>query len=256
MNERTKTVRRKIERAEQHIREYENREQLFFERNPYLPVKQMDPNTGEMLWKLSIRDEIPADFSTIVGDALQNLRSSLDHLVWQLVLANGSTPKIRVTGFPICESIQKYKAESPAKVKGMAQGAIDMISNLRPYYGGHQHLWGLHALNNADKHRLLLFGAAWHTGTRFSVPLSLEPQRIIVPCPNPENFRFPLKDDTELLRVSVQALEAGFDQDPQFTFRIVFRDAGIFNAQPLLPPLRQLANLVNSIVVSFDNFLA
>jgi hypothetical protein len=255
MNERTKTVRRKIERAGQHIREYESMEQLFLQRNPYLTVKEMDSDTGEMLWRVSIREEIPADFPTIVGDALQNLRSALDHLVWQLVLANGSTPKIGVTGFPICESVQKYTTESLARVKGAAQGAVNMINNLRPYYGGHQHLWGLHALNNADKHRLLLFAAAWHTGTSFSVPLSLEPQKIIVPCPNPGNFKFPLEDGTELFRVSVQALKSGFNQDPKFTFRIVFGDAGGLNAQPLLPPLRQLADLVNAIVVSFDEFL-
>lgn len=33
------------------------------------------------------------EIQAVIGDIAQNLRSALDHVVWQLVLANGGTPK-------------------------------------------------------------------------------------------------------------------------------------------------------------------
>lgn len=42
-------------------------------------------------------------WSAIAGDAIHNARSALDHLAWQLVLANGGTPG-RPTSFPLLSS--------------------------------------------------------------------------------------------------------------------------------------------------------
>jgi hypothetical protein len=47
--------------------------------------------------------DIPTRWSLIVGDYVSNARSSLDHLVWQLVLANGQTPD-RNHSFPVLKT--------------------------------------------------------------------------------------------------------------------------------------------------------
>ena len=48
-----------------------------------------DTQTGEIV----ILGEPPVhEWGAMVGDVVDNLRSALDHLVWQLTLANGHTP--------------------------------------------------------------------------------------------------------------------------------------------------------------------
>ena len=62
-------------------------------------VAESDPNTGDQVFKFRVRAPIPVDLSLVIGDAVHNLRSALDHLAWQLVLANGQTPTTQ-TAYP------------------------------------------------------------------------------------------------------------------------------------------------------------
>ena len=111
MNAGTRIIGLKVKRAKQHIADLDRRIHLFFTGppNPYPIVKETDSETGDLVFKLGKCVPIPEDFPLIIGDALQNLRTALDHLVWQLILSNGGTPKT-TSGFPIMESAEKYKS--------------------------------------------------------------------------------------------------------------------------------------------------
>src|SRR5215469_3590061 len=149
-------LRIKSDRAYQHIKELEEAMRLFFNSDPYSVSLDYNAETGNMEWRLVEAKDIPLSISTIAGDAIQNLRSALDHLVWQLVILNGKTPT-RITSFPIAESLQEYtSAKFRRKIEGVAQENISAIDALKPYQGGNAALWPLHSLNNIDKHRLLL----------------------------------------------------------------------------------------------------
>jgi hypothetical protein len=106
---------------------------------------------------IDILSEFPLEISTMIGNILQDLRSSLDHMAYHLVtIGPGSGPTTR-TYFPICATPAKYVSDAPAKVEGMGQGAIDAIRAIEPYQGGNgEILWHLAAMNNMDKHRLLI----------------------------------------------------------------------------------------------------
>jgi hypothetical protein len=108
-----------------------------------------------------VQNPPPADpqWSAIIGDCLHNLRSALDYLAWQLVLASGSTPTSR-TGFPIRH---KRADRAAMAIDGLANATIlKVVESLQPYHGldvGTQ-LGRLHRLDIADKHRQLLVAAA------------------------------------------------------------------------------------------------
>lgn len=68
--------------------------------------------------------EVPLTFSAIIGDVLYDLRSALDHLAWQLVIANGGTPN-RDTAFPIYSS--PAGREFRVKTAGMDPAACAFI---------------------------------------------------------------------------------------------------------------------------------
>ncbi len=117
-------------------------------------------DTNEQAWVFQGKTpEVPIVWSVRLGEILYNLRSTLDHLVWQLVLANGENPG-RHNAFPIVNAAVDWQKEE-RKLKGVAPDVKAMIRRLQPYTGGINlpfdvsALWTLHSLCNIDKHRYL-----------------------------------------------------------------------------------------------------
>ena len=101
--------------------------------------------------------KVPADYSIRIGEIAYNLRSALDHLVWQLVLAKGACPSTN-NAFPIYQDEEKYKNNATRKLKGVAPIHCDLIEEFQTYHGQRgvgAHLWMLDIICNIDKHRRL-----------------------------------------------------------------------------------------------------
>jgi len=102
-DERLAGVRAKIERAKQHVLNVDGAARAFLDSNPCEGGTKRDPDTRRVLHYLVRVKPAPVPLRLIVGDALHNLRSALDHLAWQLVEAGGGTPT-RYTAYPIMET--------------------------------------------------------------------------------------------------------------------------------------------------------
>ena len=101
--------------------------------------------------------ELLIDYSIRAGEIAYNLRSALDHLVWQLVEANGKTPDRR-NEFPIFLEEVEYFKRARSKLKGIHQRHKELIASFQLYQsnkGIGSHLWMLHSICNIDKHRYL-----------------------------------------------------------------------------------------------------
>jgi hypothetical protein len=155
-------VRLKLERAATHrheLRTYlEHPDGTGFFR---LVVKDLSQDQGSWQYELlakRYRDDRPV--SALLGDFVHNLRSSLDHLVWQLVIANGGQPTSR-NAFPIFPDARAFAGRRPGDLGGVADEPIRFIEGIQPFqpnwsYDARIHpLWILHALDVTDKHRLL-----------------------------------------------------------------------------------------------------
>ena len=89
--------------------------------------------------------KVPADYSIRIGEIAYNLRSALDHLVWQLVLANGACPSTN-NALPIYQDEEKYKKHATRKLKRVAPIHCDLIEEFQTYHGQRgvgAHLWML-----------------------------------------------------------------------------------------------------------------
>jgi hypothetical protein len=106
-------IRAKIERAKEHIRDLNAEWQAFRATDSYGIRVDLDPQTGERVYRFEIRQQISIDIATIIGDAVHNLRSALDHLACQLVEANGRTATNR-TAYPIRDTPQKVTVQPAA----------------------------------------------------------------------------------------------------------------------------------------------
>ncbi len=91
--------RERVTRAREHLVDITRSVQEFLARNPYRLVQRDDPQTGGRVLPVQVREDSPK-LATRVGEMAQHLRSALDYLSYQLVLANGETPT-NATEFPI-----------------------------------------------------------------------------------------------------------------------------------------------------------
>ena len=93
-------------------------------------VREVREDVDKQVWVY--RGEVPTapiSWSVSFGEILYNLRSSLDHLVWQLVLANGQTPG-RHNAFPITNDAQGWEKVKENPLNGVNSRHKSMIGYL------------------------------------------------------------------------------------------------------------------------------
>lgn len=149
-------ARRKLDRAEEHLRAFDAESGDWLEKTTYCRFVFQDH--GDERWYFAdLVVAPPSRLSAILGDCIQNLRASLDYLAWELVKANHLVPT-RYTAFPIYRKAPGPKF-SPNSVAGIDPKAVALIEELQPYYGGKNPdtdwLEFLSQLSNTDKHRAL-----------------------------------------------------------------------------------------------------
>jgi len=149
----------KIHRADMHHKALESELRSYIDTKPYRLRVVNDHSTlargvvNEFLVVDHV-DPIPLDIPVRIGEIAYQLRSALDQLAWQLVLANGGQPVIKRTAFPILDT-----APSVLRIAGgVDPAALAIIEELQPYKRSQDPqtdvLWLLSELNNIDKHRL------------------------------------------------------------------------------------------------------
>lgn len=171
--------------------------------------KVAEPGADWIYWR--VREPVsdpPRDLSPIIGDALYNYRSALDHLAWHLVEANGEIPT-RQTSFPICDERQDYEGSALGKLKGMSDAAQAAIRAEQPCFRNQaprgQHLSWLNALGNIDKHRHLNVVFAATAGGLWSRPIP------IVDMHDTFIHSGPITEGTVLSRVPSRHGDVGFN---------------------------------------------
>src|SRR6266850_2234417 len=75
----------KVDRAKHHIGELEAACREFLDLRPYVVAVKRDADTRRLIYYIESTRSVPLTISTILGDVLNNLRSALDHLAYQLV---------------------------------------------------------------------------------------------------------------------------------------------------------------------------
>lgn len=155
----------KLYRTKQHLLEFEQEAYKYMNVLPSGPgrlVRAPESTLEKPLYFYATIEPIPARFGLIAGDFLQNLRSVLDYLVWQLILANGKIPHKTKTAFPITRKVSSFEDAKINRLVGVPDEAIALIEALQPYperdRGNRpQPIHILDELTNENKHRQVLF---------------------------------------------------------------------------------------------------
>jgi hypothetical protein len=231
-------VRVKIERAKKHLSDLERELSRYRGSASTVVGTRLNPKTGEAIAGFHTLPRIPFDAIAASGDIIQNLRSALDHLAYQLVMVgtNDAGPKnVRRIQFPIAEDFAAYEARKGLQVEGMRDDAKLAIDGAKPYKGGNDKLWRIHELNNIDKHRCLFTIAQDHLFVADWLPSEYwyKSQEL--------NFVGVFGDDME--------------KDLQTEMDEAFSMAGLVQSDALLPTLHQLVNFTDGFVRTFLRLL-
>lgn len=243
----------KLERAKRQMKELGDALKSFFRTKPYKFSGKPNPQAREVVYTMDAVKPIPPEIPLIAGEIIQNLRSALDHLAYQLycIGTKGATVNKQIA-FPIAESKLKYDEIKPSRTKGMSSAAIAAIDAVQPYGGGNDVLWHLHALNNIDKHRLILtVGSAVHSADLGSVMQQKAPKESRLSRVNlsaffiPKDNSYPLDVGTEVFKdqTSLEVIRI------PMRFEIVLYEKGIIEGKSLVPELQAMINAVEKVIV-------
>lgn len=111
--------------------------------------------------------DLPLVWGVAVGDVIHNVRSALDHLVWEAVRANNRNPNDE-SAFPICvtqvewwQTAGNRRSSGQSCLRGIAQDTLSVIERVQPYLKPNKaaaestELAVIRAVSNFDKHRTL-----------------------------------------------------------------------------------------------------
>jgi hypothetical protein len=275
-DERLASILLKTERAKKHLADLQVEISAFLNANPYEVRGERNPQTGQPCYYLASVRDAPVSIAVVAGDAIQNLRSALDHLAWNMMEVGEPDLPVPLTekerrgiSFPITDTddATKYEALRKGKVKGMRNDAVRVIDGFKPYKGGNDALWILNQLNNIDKHRLLIT-VGMSLGAISAATVLPKGMIHIYPAaqggftsryygPNeitliPQNFTFPLKEGDILF---TDHPDTEVNQDMKFRFDVAFNEVGIVEGKPILPTLVEIADYVEYIITSMKNKL-
>jgi hypothetical protein len=255
----------KLEWADKHIVELQEVRDVWAEAQHNRVRSQDDPNTGDRTYWIDDAILIPDPVPLLVGDAVHNLRSGLDHLAHRLmVVATNSRGPFPHVYFPIGENASKYKTEARRRINGARDGAMKAIEAIQPYGGGAgEILWHLHSLDIIDKHQLLIaVGSAnlrhsmspthvagikkrfLNVGLEVFTPVQ-DARAFMMASKNPS---FPLKTGHKLAVIP----KAEVSDEMHFAFEIAFGEPKVLAGDSVIETLSRMKQKVYEIIRDFD----
>lgn len=224
----------KVKRANKHISELQAGLIEFVNTKPYEVRSDFDESRGLYGLGVSMTRSVPPEISIILGDVIHNLRSALEHVASDLDFA--VTNDRTRSKFPMHETRDNFV---DALEKGVIHTNFPEIADvlmtiIKPYKGGNDTLWKIGKLWNIDKHRLPVttYGVTSITGIKVV---------------GPNGFAYSGEVRVEQGRIAgLVATDRPMTVTDygQTAFYIQFDEPGLLEADPVIPTLCQMSQLV------------
>lgn len=257
-------IRAKLDRAKKHLDEFDA---VFLTGDSpvatNVKLESVEEKPEGRLCVLAITSgDVPPELGIPAGDAVHNLRSSLDHLLCQLAILAGNAAACDKTQFPIfAEDTPDNRKRIKRWIKHVSPAAQAVIESLQPYerrktdpFG--DLLWMLSELDNIDKHRLLLVARPHFNRMRIAITIDGE-TRYVAPSNHPQWRSLKFGTEPLLLRLTVPwdntrpKTEVEVKAEP--TVGIVFQQTGLkCDGADVRTTVGNMITDVTSIVNDFD----
>jgi hypothetical protein len=236
----------------------------YSEADPYELTIDTESDPPWRIGRIKIPDAPLTEWGVIVGDFAHNLRSALDHLVYQLAVLNECDPEKMGTQFPIFMAEEDYLragnrgrrkgklSNRDSQLWGVSEAHKTVIDGLQPFQVDNPEITALAVLNrmsNRDKHRLVSVShGAMQNRSVIANPADPTTEVEIIEA-DPSGV---LEDGAELFRYIVRP-------DPDAEVQLGFRAEhwfGFAGEPDVLPPLgpQELAALMTDIADIIELF--
>jgi len=227
-------IHAKIRRAEQQIQMISDEAEGICKDVQQRIVREVREDIDKQVWVYrGGTPNAPISWSVTFGEILYNLRSALDHLIWQLVLANGQCPG-RHNAFPITNDAQRWKKTKDNLLSGVSSRHKSMIGYLQPFTGGIDLPFDvsnfklLRDLSDIEKHRHLIVAFIASMGPARDGILGIDPPELVdlsVRTPFKGLARLgKIENGKELLEFNNSHIEVS---TPSFQIALCFADDGL-----------------------------
>jgi len=157
------SAREKLFRAEDHLKALGTAEKRFSDTGPYAVVPvEAKPQSLERIFCLELRKEPPPKLAALIGDAVHNIRSALDHIAYAVACRQTPTltrNEIRNIAFPVAGRPRQFKKQLK-KAHLAASEYSAFFETVQPYKSRWPWLALISTLDNIDKHRRLTLPVA------------------------------------------------------------------------------------------------
>jgi hypothetical protein len=257
-------IRAKLARAEEHILTLDREAQSFLRSNPppYEITGEHRDDAREYAYVVRRVANVPPRFAVIAGDAIHNMRSTLDHLTYALVVCNGGTPTTQ-TQFPVCSSEEKFReALARGRIKGVSGRVEKKIKSLQPFNNDTSDDTVLAVLNDfsiVDKHRLpVVTATAVQLGHQIvfrDAPRYEGAKRNVTVIAMPDHTKQPWA----LTKVGEALFSLRFEEpaphvvaDIEFSVQVAFERAGRVRYLPAVDALRLMLGATREAIKRFE----
>jgi hypothetical protein len=203
----------------------------------------------------------PSGFSEcvapIVGDIAHNLRAALDLAASAIVAAHGEDPSN--TYFPFSDTRQRLiGSKSYRLIEGVAPDLALIIADvIKPYETDDSRLWALNRLDRMDKHRVLIPTVT--TSHHLTIAIREEDEDDPPPAPPGSIYMIPMvlnsggffESEGRAPRPGSKAYIHN-QRNGYPTVEIAFGKGEVFEGEPIIPTLRQLADLVGGVIDTLE----
>jgi hypothetical protein len=214
--------------------------------DPYAVIPEHDSDSGKDFAVAMRRAPFPREIAAGVGGVINSCRCSLDLLAATLAMRNRVKPSSD-THFPIRKRDSDFfTMMNDIERKGwLAKPDIDKIKSLKPYKGGDDAIWPMHALDVLRKHERLLAASgeiqAFHMlgPTHFRVSGQPVVKR--------------LEDKTILCEMAPEDVRRITQGNSLFVVDILLNETAIGLAdEPARPALSRFIRRVREVIALFD----
>lgn len=256
------SARLKIERAESQARNlYDQATEFFFTREEPSYRIEFERDTDPRKWRAIFRllKKPPDDWPILLGEIVHNLRSALDHLVYEASALDEDGMPLKGTEYPIFMDEKLFRDRGLWRIRGLNDATRAFVVKYQPFAHSDPkvipYLWLLQQLSNTDKHRLLNIVAFPHEVAGFRLfyarrnnkPLTRD--HVVSRILRPKGV--PLKDGAEYFAFwTKKALPADtqVDMNTQITVNVTFGDATpVANGLSVLDTVRGIGRYIGGI---------
>ncbi len=233
----------KLEWANRHIAELERQSSDYLNQHWRFRLRTSAP-LGSLLLEFDAPYRVPLRFGLMVGDAANNLRSTLDHIVWKVVSPHVLEERHRSIQYPFAGKGNISDAIKSRLLDKAGDAAVKIVEHHA------RAIEGLDLLNNGDKHRLI---------PTLSQVADIRGFFSGRPPPNDYVETNELQmgpDHKRSLHVSGYSIKRDRNGDVDrskidMTIHLIFGADEPFAGQPVVPTLKRLAENSESIVGDF-----